>query len=171
MSSGGGVPTPCTRRRSPFATRGIAHSTRGRILSGRRSTFSGYLTSGILSSRRSTFSGYLTSGILSGRRSTFSKYLTSGILSVNVPPSLDISHPALDVGWERRAFQLPQSDMSGSFDSAYSESFSLSIQCHGVLLKLPDMCDRHFEIFCFRYLMSKSPNSPYNPPIIGFLSL
>ena len=41
----------------------------------------------------------------------------------------------------------------------------------GVLLKLPDICDRHFEIFCFRYLMSKSPNSPCNPPIIGFLSL
>ena len=40
-----------------------------------------------------------------------------------------------------------------------------------VLLKLPDICDRHFGIFCFRYLMSKSPNSPCNPPIIGFLSL
>ena len=44
-------------------------------------------------------------------------------------------------------------------------------QCHGVLLKLPDICDQHFEIFCFRYLMSKSPNFPYNPPIIRFLSL
>ena len=44
-------------------------------------------------------------------------------------------------------------------------------QCRGVLLKLPDMCDQNFEIFCFRYLMSKSPKSPYNPPIIGFLSL
>ena len=41
----------------------------------------------------------------------------------------------------------------------------------GVLMKLPDICDQHFEIFCFRYLMSKSPNSPCNPPIIGFLSL
>ena len=39
------------------------------------------------------------------------------------------------------------------------------------LLKLPDICERHFEIFRFRYLMSKSPNSPCNPPIIGFLSL
>ena len=38
-------------------------------------------------------------------------------------------------------------------------------QCTGVLLKLPDICDRHFEIFCFRYLMSKSPNSPCNPLI------
>ena len=39
------------------------------------------------------------------------------------------------------------------------------------LLKLPDISDRHFEIFCFRYLMSKSLNSHCNPPIIGFLSL
>ena len=39
------------------------------------------------------------------------------------------------------------------------------------ILKLPDICDRHFEIFRFRYLMSKSPNSPCNPPIIVFLSL
>ena len=44
-------------------------------------------------------------------------------------------------------------------------------QCRGVLLKLPDISDRHFGIFCFRYLMSKSPNCPCNPPIIGFLSL
>ena len=28
----------------------------------------------------------------------------------------------------------------------------------------------YFEIFCFRYLLSKSPKSPCNPPIIGFLS-
>nr|CAN76406.1 hypothetical protein VITISV_016040 [Vitis vinifera] len=46
------------------------------------------------------------------RRFTFSGYLTSG--------------------WERRTFQLPRSDMSGSFDSAYPESFSLSIQCNGI---------------------------------------
>nr|CAN72679.1 hypothetical protein VITISV_004862 [Vitis vinifera] len=38
-------------------------------------------------------------------------------------------------------------------------------------LKLPDISDRLFKIFCFRYLMSKSPNSPCNPPIIGFLNL
>ena len=74
-------------------------------------------------------------------------------------------------GWERRTFQLPRSDMSRSSDSAYPESFSLSIQCRSVLLKLPDISNQHFEIFCFRYLMSKSPNSPCNPPIIGFLSL
>ena len=28
----------------------------------------------------------------------------------------------------------------------------------------------YFEIFCFRYLLSKSPKYPCNPPIIGFLS-
>ena len=53
----------------------------------------------------------------------------------------------LTVGWERRTFQLLRSDLSGSSDSAYPESFSLSIQYHGVLLKLPDIFDRHFTIF------------------------
>ena len=89
--------------------------------------------------------------ILSDRNSTLSGYLTSE--------------------WERRTFQLLRSDISGSSDSAYPESFSLSIQCRGVLLKLPDISDQHLEIFCFRYLLSKSPKSPCNPPIIGFLSL
>ena len=62
VSSGGGVPTPCTRRRFPL----------------RHSIFSGYPTSGILSGWRSIFSGYPTFGILSGWRSTFSEYFTSG---------------------------------------------------------------------------------------------
>ena len=96
-------------------------------------------------------------------------------------PSANISHPEfrlptfrirrLTSGWERRTFQLLWSDISGSSDSTYLESFSLSIQCRGVLLKPPDISDRHLEIFCFRYLLSKSPKSPCNPPIIGFLSL
>ena len=90
----------------------------------------------------------------------------------DVPHSLDISHPAPNAGWERRAFQLFQIYISGSSDSVHSESFgSHFAQCRDVLLKLPDMCDRHFEIFFCRYLLSKSPNSPCNPPIIGFLSL
>ena len=59
VSSGGVVPTPCTRRRSPL------------------------------------------------RRSTFFRYFTSG-----------------DAGWERRAFQLPLSDISGFSDSAYPKSFA-----------------------------------------------
>ena len=51
------------------------------------------------------------------------------------------------------------------------ENFAAILCACEILLKLPDICDRHFEIFWFRYLMSKSPNSPCNPPIIGFLSL
>ena len=132
VSSGGGVPAPCTRRRSPLRHSSF-HPGRNSI----RPTFHLLLIFNIRNSVRRHF--------------TFSEYFTSG--------------------WERKTFQLPRSDMSGSFDSAYPESFSLSIQCHGVLLKLPDIFDRLFEIFCFRYLMSKSPNSPCNPPIIGFLSL
>ena len=42
----------------------------------------------------------------------------------DVPPSPDISHSAPDAGGERRAFQLPQSDISGSSDSAYPKSFA-----------------------------------------------
>ena len=44
-------------------------------------------------------------------------------------------------------------------------------QCTGVLLKLPDSCDRHFWIFFFRYFCINFHSSPCNPPIIGFLSL
>nr|CAN69786.1 hypothetical protein VITISV_032746 [Vitis vinifera] len=49
--------------------------------------------------------------------------------------------------WERRTLQLLQIDISGPSDNAYLQSFSLSIQCSGVLLNLPDISDRHFEIF------------------------
>ena len=50
-------------------------------------------------------------------------------------------------GWERKTLQLLQIDISGPSDNAYLQSFSLSIQCSGVLLNLPDISDRHFEIF------------------------
>ena len=53
----------------------------------------------------------------------------------------------LTVGWERRMFQLLRIDISGPSDNAYPQSFSLSIQCSGVLLKLPDIFDLHLEIF------------------------
>ena len=121
-----------------LATRGIAHSTRGRFLSGRCSTFSGYLTSEILSDRRPTLSGCLTTAILSGRHPLYPDvsqpqfYPADIPLSpdisqpqlypTDVPPSPDISHPTPDAGWERRAIQLPRSDMSGSSASAYPES-------------------------------------------------
>ena len=64
---------------------------------------------------------YLTSGILLCRHSTRMSHIRN-----SSPPTFhpDISHPALDAGWERRAFQLPRSDVSGSTDSAYPESFA-----------------------------------------------
>ena len=37
-------------------------------------------------------------------------------------------------------------------------------------LVLPDICYRHWEIFFIRFLLSKSQNSPWKPPIIRFLS-
>nr|CAN60234.1 hypothetical protein VITISV_016498 [Vitis vinifera] len=60
--------------------------------------------------------GCLTSGILLRRHSTRMSHIRH-------TPSPDISHPAPDAGWERRAFQLPRLDISGSSDSAYPESF------------------------------------------------
>ena len=79
-----------------------------------------------------------------------------------IPPHPDISHPDgkgghsvrrhltfgyLTAGWERRTLQLLQIDISGPSDNAYLQSFSLSIQCSSVLLNLPDISDRYFEIF------------------------
>ena len=157
-----------------IVTRDIAHSTRGGILSGRISTFSGYLTSGIPSAvispspdishpdgrgGRFNFPGQTCPDPLIG-------YFISGYLIA---------------GWERRTFQLPRSDMSGYSKSAYPESIrSRQFRFPGqpflhsatkFLLKLPNISDRHPEIFYFKYLLSKSPKSPCNPLIIGFLSL
>ena len=86
---------------------------------------------------------------------------------IDFPPSADISYPEfraptfhiwnsvrrhftsgyLTTEWERRTLQLLRIDISGPSDNAYHESFSLSIQCYGVLLKLSDISDRHPEIF------------------------
>ena len=54
--------SPLHTQTIPLAMRGIAHSTRGRILSGRCPIFSRYLTPGILSGLRSTFLAYFTPG-------------------------------------------------------------------------------------------------------------
>ena len=64
--------------------------------------------------------GCLTSGNLLCRHSTRMSHIRN-----SSPPPFhpDISHPALEVRWERRAFQLLRSDISGSSDSAYPESF------------------------------------------------
>ena len=103
----------------------------------------------------------------------------------DVPLSPDISHPTPDTGWERKAFQPPWLDISGSSDNAYLESFAAILHSAAVFSWSFPICatdilryfaldiwcpDRHFEKFCFRYFMSKFPKSPCNSPIIGFLS-
>ena len=75
--------------------------------------------------------GCLTSGILLRRHYTQMSHIQNSSPSTFHP---NISHPTLDAGWEKRAFQIPRSDISGSFDSAYPESFfsklrKSTIQC------------------------------------------
>ncbi|RVW77410.1 hypothetical protein CK203_048025 [Vitis vinifera] len=106
-------------------------------------------------------------GILSSRLSTFSGYFTSGIPSANVSPSPNISHPDGRGG----RFNFPGQTCPDPLIALTWRVFLSVYNATEFLLKLPDISDRHLEIFCFRYWMSKSPNSPCNPPIIGFLSL
>ena len=114
--------SPLHTQTVPFATHGIAHSTRGRILSGRRSTFSGYLTSGILSDRRSTFSDISHPEFCPADVPPSSDISHPEFCPTDVPPSPDISYPAPDAEWERKAIQLPRTDRFESSNSVYPES-------------------------------------------------
>ena len=72
-------------------------------------------------------------------------------------PCTDILHQDISQPDGRGGrFNFSNQTYPGSSDSAYQESFSLSIQCRGVLLKLPDISDWHLGIFCFKYFLSKS---------------
>ena len=96
------------------------------------------------------------------RPSTF----TSGI------PFADISHLNISQPDGRGGrFNFPEQTCPDPLIALTRRVFLSVYSAMEFLLKLPDISDRHLEIFCFRYLMSKSPNSPCNPPIIGFLSL
>ena len=92
-------------------------------------TFSGCLSSGIYPSSFLPFSECLSFGICPPTfhliRMSFIRNLSADIpLSPNVshpefrpaeiPPSLDVSHPTPDAGWERGEIQLPPSSMFGS---------------------------------------------------------
>ena len=74
--------------------------------------------------------GCITSGILLCRHSTRMSHIRNlhrrHSIQKSAPPPFhpDISHPTPDAGWERRAFQLPRSTISGSSDSAYPQSFA-----------------------------------------------
>ena len=79
----------------------------------------------------------LPEGVRIGKRAVIPPgCITSGILLRRHPPGCitsrillrritsEYSHPVLDAGWERRAFQLPRSTISGSSDSTYPQSFA-----------------------------------------------
>ena len=71
-------------------------------------------------------------------------------------------------------FQLLRTDVSGSSDSVYPDGraailHSAAMFSWSFLTFATDILG-YFDIFCFRYFMSKFPKSPCNPPMIGFLS-
>ena len=117
--------------------------------------------------RRLTFSGYLPSGILSGKhfhllRIFHIRHLTSDGRNGGVSTSPD------------KHVRIPWQRVPGSLQAEGRILHSVSVFSCNIPIFAIDILryfDLHFEIFCFRYLMSKSPNSPCNPPIIGFLSL
>ena len=161
VSSGEGVPTPCTRRRSPL--RSIAYSNRGRILSSRLSTFSGYFISGIPSADISHPEFCAPTFHI---RNFVRWHFIFGI------QCFDILHPDISQPDGRGGrFNFSSQTYPDPLIALTRRVFLLVYSATEFLLKLPDISDRHFEIFFFRYLLSKSPNSPCNPPIIGFLSL
>ena len=90
-------------------------------------------------------------------------------------PSADISHPDVSQPDGRGGrFNLPCQTCPDPLIALTRRVF-LSVYSAAVFswtfLIFPTDILRYFGIFCFRYLLSKSPNSPCNPPIIGFLSL
>ena len=110
---------------------------------------------------------YMSFQILGSQQSNASNGAQFGVEMKELQP-LQANHSKLKAEWCTAAKSAFGCENVVILLQKFSSHFA---QCRGVLLKLPDICDRHFEIFCFRYLMSKSPNSPCNPPIIGFLSL
>ena len=107
--------------------------------------------------------------------------------SANVPPSPDISHPEfcrptfhlLRIFYIRR---LTSDGRGGRFNFpnqtcpdpliALTRRVFLSVYNATVFSwSFPICATDILRFFCFRYLLSKSPKSPCNPPIIGFLSL
>ena len=81
----------------------------------------------------------------------------------------DISHLAPDAKWERRAFQIPRSDIYPDPLITLTRRPTdilryFATQCHGVLLKLLDMSNRHFEIFFYTVPRCSPEASRYLPP-------
>nr|CAN81696.1 hypothetical protein VITISV_005746 [Vitis vinifera] len=109
-----------------------------------------------------TSPGCITSGILLRRHSTRMSHIwNSGRVTFNILQIFRIRRLTPDgrggrFNFSRYTYPDPLivftrrvlAAILHSADSAHPESFAAHFaQCHGVLLKLPDMCDRHFEIF------------------------
>ena len=98
--------------------------------------------------------------------------------SVAPPIPSDVLHPEFrHIRMGNEAFQLPRSAMSRSsmaltqITPSWRQNVA-QLQCSPeASWYLRPTFWRSFGIFCFRYLMSKFPKSPCNPPIIGFLCL
>ena len=107
------------------------------------------LTSGIILRRHSIRIFHRRHSIRIFLRRHFTRM--SHIRNSSPPPfHPDISHPALEVRWERRAFQLLRSDISGSSDSAYPESFADILHSNTVFSWSFPIC----AIDIFRYFAS-----------------
>ena len=112
--------------------------------------------------------GCITSGILLRRHSTRMSHIRNSA-AADIPPGCFTSGILTPDGRGER-FNFPghtYPDPLIALTWRVSQSFCTVPRCSP---EAPDMSNRHFEIFCFRYLLSKSLNSPCNPPIIGFLS-
>ena len=90
------------------------------------------------------------------------------------PFHLGILHPAYDAGWERMRFNFFGRTYPDHLIAVYPDGRAAILHSAAVFswnfLIFATNILGYFEIFCFRYLLSKSPKSPCNPPIIGFLS-
>ena len=115
----------------------------------------------------SIYACYMSFRISGSQKSNTSNGTWFGVEMKELQP-LEANHSKLKADFAR-LWNQPWAAKMLSFCCEISQP-SCTHNC-GVLLKLPNICDRHFEIFFFRYLMFKSPTSPCNPPIIGFLSL
>ena len=115
---------------------------------------------------RSPFSTCYTPFQISGsKKSNASNGARFGVKMKELQPLMEADHSKLKENFAR----LQNHPFAAKMLSFCCENFiAILHSAMEFLLKLPN---RLFEIFFFRYLMSKSPNSPCNPPIIGFHSL
>ena len=88
------------------------------------------------------------------------------------PPDVHVRNSGAE--WERRLFNFSGRKYPDHLIVVYPDGraailHSVAVFSWSFLIFTTDILG-YFEIFCFRYLLSKSPKSSCSPPIIGFLS-